>query len=68
MFHKVMKNNIKDYLTIKEASEFLGVCKDTLRIWDAKGKLKSFRHPINHYRLYRKPELIKLLKKIKKGT
>lgn len=65
MFHKVMKN-IKEYLTIREASEFLGVCKDTLRIWDAKGKLKSYRNPANNYRLYRVEELKKFLKKIKK--
>ena len=67
MFHKVMKTNLKDYLTIKKAAEFLGVCKDTLRIWDVKGKLKSFRHPINDYRLYKKSELVKLLKKVRRG-
>lgn len=63
-----MKNNgFKNYLRIKEASLFLGVSKDTLRSWDAKGKLKSLRHPINHYRLYRKAELEKLLKKTNSG-
>ncbi len=64
MFREVMKN-FKEYLTIKEASEFLGVCKDTLRIWDIKGKLKSFRHPLNNYRLYKKSQLKKILNNIK---
>jgi len=67
MLHNVMKNNgFNNYLKIKEAADYLGVSRDTLRQWDAKGKLKPFRHPINHYRLYKKPDLIKLLKKIKK--
>jgi DNA (cytosine-5)-methyltransferase 1 len=30
----------------------LKVSKDTLRRWDASGKLKSIRHPINNYRMY----------------
>lgn len=57
--------NMKDYITIKEASELLGVDKTTLRRWDKAEKLKSYRHPINKYRLYKKSELEKLLEDIK---
>jgi len=57
--------NLKDYLTIKQASEILGVNPMTLRRWDKAGKLKSYRHPLNKYRLYKKEELENLLKGIK---
>jgi excisionase family DNA binding protein len=56
--------NMKDYITIKEASELLGVDKTTLRRWDKAGKLKPYRHPINSYRLYKKLELEALLRGI----
>ena len=56
--------NMKDYITIKEASELLGVDKMTLRRWDNAGKLKSYRHPINRYRLYVKSDLETLLRGI----
>ncbi len=56
--------NMKDYITIKEASELLGVDKTTLRRWDKAGKLKPYRHPINSYRLYKKSELEALLRGI----
>lgn len=52
---------ISDYLTIKEASELLGVAKDTLRRWEAKGKIKSIRNPLNKYRLYKREDLEQLL-------
>ncbi|MEI7475749.1 MAG: helix-turn-helix domain-containing protein [bacterium] len=49
--------NIKDYLTIKQVLELLGVDKTTLRCWDKAGKLKPYRNPLNKYRLYKKEEL-----------
>ncbi len=55
--------NFKEYLTVKQAAEFLGVTVMTLHRWDAKGKFKAQRHPINRYRLYKKSGLKKLLKK-----
>jgi len=57
----------KNYLRIKEAAEFLGVSPLTLRNWDKKGKLASYRHPINHYRLYRMIDLEKFLEKTDKN-
>lgn len=59
--------NFKEYLTVKQASEFLGVTVMTLHRWDAKGKLKALRHPINRYRLYKQSDLKKLLKKVSSG-
>ena len=56
--------NFSDYLTVKEAAEFLGVTTATLRNWDRRGKLIPFRHPVNLYRLYRKGDLEELLKSL----
>ena len=59
--------NLKNYMTIKEAAEYIGVAAATLRRWDNIKKLKSYRHPINKYRLYQKKDLDVLLKKIMKA-
>jgi len=56
------------YLTIKEASEFLGVTPLTLRNWDNNGKLKAVRHPMSNYRIYKLEVLEKLLKEIESGS
>jgi DNA (cytosine-5)-methyltransferase 1 len=56
---------VKDYLTVGEAAEFLGVSAETLRNWDRTGKLKAYRNPINRYRLYRREELEALLREIR---
>jgi DNA-binding transcriptional MerR regulator len=55
-------DSFKDYLTIRKASIILGVCQATLRRWDKLGKLKSIRHPINGYRLYKKENIISLIR------
>lgn len=54
-----------DYLTIKQAAEFLKVTEQTLRNWDKAKKFKTRRHPINNYRLYKKSELISFIERIK---
>jgi len=66
----LMKSNPKekfsDYLSVKDAAEFLGVSRDTVRRWDKKGKLKAYRHPMNLYRLYKKEDLQNILNEIKR--
>jgi len=54
--------NFKDYMMIQEAADFLGVTVMTLYRWDSAGKLSPRRHPINGYRLYKRSELVRLLK------
>ena len=56
--------NLSDYLTVRQAAEFLGISKATLRRWDSEEKLIAFRHPLNRYRLYRVSDLRNLLSKI----
>ncbi|MBW2030679.1 MAG: helix-turn-helix domain-containing protein [Deltaproteobacteria bacterium] len=55
---------LKDYMTIREAADFLGVSPDTLRRWDRSGKVKAIRHPVNRYRLYHKDELREVLRNL----
>jgi len=62
----MIMTNFKEFLTVKEAAKQLGVSVMTLHRWDAKGRLKSYRHPINNYRLYKGADLNKLLKGISK--
>ncbi|HEY4310916.1 MAG TPA: DEAD/DEAH box helicase family protein [Pirellulales bacterium] len=54
-----MKKDIPtlDYLTVQQAARYLGVSAQTLRRWDAEGKLKSVRHPGNDYRYYKQSDL-----------
>lgn len=57
----------KEFITIKEAAEALGVSRDTLRRWDKAGKLKTKRHPMNNFRIYDPVEVETLRKVILEG-
>jgi len=54
---------LQNYLRIKEAAEYLGVSPNTLRNWGHTGKIVEHRHPVNNYRLYKKMDLDRLLRK-----
>jgi len=58
-------NKIADYLTIKDAAQFLGVTPNTLRNWEKSKKISVYRNPQNTYRLYKKEDLEQLLNNIK---
>ena len=57
--------NLRDYMTIKEAAEYLGVAPNTLRNWGRSGKIQEHRNPLNGYRLYRRAALDRLMQRIK---
>ena len=46
-----------NYLTVQQAAEYIGVSVQTLRRWDAAGKLTPVRHPVNGYRYYLRADL-----------
>lgn len=46
-----------EYYSIAEIADMLSVSKETLRRWDANGKLVPIRHPINNYRVYHHDQL-----------
>ena len=55
------------YLRIKEAAEYLGVSTNTLRNWGRSEKIAEHRHSVNNYRLYRKTDLDRVLRKTEKS-
>lgn len=57
---------LRDYLRIAQAAEYLGVSPNTLRNWENAGKLVAHRHPVNHYRLFRREELDALLRQVER--
>lgn len=52
------------YITIKDASNILGMSKITLRNWDKSGKLKAHRHPFNNYRVYKLEDIERVIEMI----
>ncbi|RYG50678.1 MAG: MerR family transcriptional regulator, partial [Chitinophagaceae bacterium] len=46
-----------DFLSVKEAAEYIGVAPQTLRRWDEADKLRPIRHAANGYRYYRRADL-----------
>ncbi len=59
---------LDEYLKIAEAARYLGVHYNTLRNWEAAGKIKVHRHPMNRYRLYKVSDLDKLLKQTEQSA
>ena len=55
------------YLRVKEAAALLGVSPNTVRAWGAEGKIPEYRHPVNNYRLYKREELERILKKLEQS-
>jgi DNA-binding transcriptional MerR regulator len=49
----------KDMITVGRLAKKLGLDPDTLRSWADQKKVKSYRHPINNYRLFREEEVRK---------
>ena len=58
---------LHEYVTIKEAAQFLGVSPNTLRNWHRDGKIPVFRSPISNYRLFKKRDLEELLLQIEES-
>jgi excisionase family DNA binding protein len=56
-----MIGNAQNYIRIGEAAQLLGVSEGTLRNWGRQGKIRTHRHPINRYRLYRRTDIEGLL-------
>lgn len=63
-----MAEKLGDYLTIKQAAEYLAVSPNTLRNWEAREKIAVHRNPMNGYRLYKIKDLQKLLDEIERSA
>jgi DNA (cytosine-5)-methyltransferase 1 len=53
----LFKGVMKQFYALAEVADMLSISKETLRRWDNNGKLKSFRHPMNNYRVYKAKDL-----------
>ena len=56
------------YVRVKEAAELLGVSPNTVRAWGAVAKIPEYRHPVNKYRLYKRQELERILRKLERSV
>ena len=57
---------LTEYLHTAAAAEYLGVAQNTIRKWAARGDIPMHRIPVNGYRLFKRSDLEKLLKKAAK--
>lgn len=55
------KNDLPEYLTLKEVSDLLKVHENTLRNWDRNGTLKAIRIGGRKIRRYKKENVLKFL-------
>jgi excisionase family DNA binding protein len=56
---------LDSFLTVTEAAGFLGVSPNTVRNWGRQSKIPEFRHPLNNYRLFKRTDLERVLKRMK---
>jgi len=61
-------SKLRDFLRISEAAEYLGVSPNTLRNWERAGKIVAHRHPVNHYRLFKREDLDAVLRKAERPS
>jgi excisionase family DNA binding protein len=54
---------LTEYLHTAAAADYLGVAQNTLRKWAARGDIPMHRNPANGYRLFKRGDLDKFLKK-----
>jgi excisionase family DNA binding protein len=54
---------LNEYVKVAEAAEILGVSQGTVRAWAENGRIPMSRNPANGYRLFRRDDLEKFLKK-----
>ena len=59
---------LDEYVRIREAAEYLGVHRNTLRNWGRTGIIPERRHPVSNYRLFKVSDLDKLLKKTEQSV
>ena len=63
-----MMPKVDEYLTVKQAAEYVGISPNTLRNWGRDGKIAEHRNPVNGYRLYQRSDLDRLLLEIERSA
>lgn len=57
---------LTEYLHTAAAAEYLGVAQNTIRKWAAQGDIPMHRNPANGYRLFKRSDLEKFLRRIER--
>ena len=57
---------LTEYLHTAAAAEYLGVAQNTIRKWAGRGDIPMHRNPANGYRLFKRTDLDKFLKKVER--
>lgn len=57
---------LDEYRGIKAAG-YLGVCRNTLRNWEAAGKITVRRHPRNNHRFFKMADLEESLRQVEES-
>jgi len=60
--------NLSEYAKTAEAAQILGVAQNTLRKWAEHGDIPVHRNPANGYRLFKREDLMRFLKKIDQSS
>jgi excisionase family DNA binding protein len=59
-----MTTKLSEYVLTAEAAQILGVAQNTLRKWAGRGDIPMYRNPANAYRLFKRSDLDKFLKRV----
>jgi excisionase family DNA binding protein len=57
---------LSEYVKVAEAAQVLGISQGTLRAWSEAGKIPMHRNPANGYRLFKRIDLERFLRKTAK--
>ena len=57
---------LTEYVKTAEAADLLGVAQNTLRKWAERGEIPMHRIPANGYRLFKRSDLEKFLKRVER--
>jgi excisionase family DNA binding protein len=57
---------LSEYVKVAEAAEILGVSQGTVRAWAEAGKIPMHKNPANGYRLFRRSDLEKFLRRVER--
>lgn len=60
--------NLSEYVKTADAARVLGVAQNTLRKWAEQGDIPVHRNPANGYRLFKREDLMRFLKKIDQSS
>ena len=61
-------HRLSDYVLTAEAAEILGVSQNTVRAWARNGKIPVRRNPANGYRLFKRADLKRFLRRLERTT